>query len=339
MAENVIDQIVAGLRSTIPATYPQRGELRNVRVVGHTPKTDHYIYDIVADFADGSERIAAKVYRPAKCGGAGAVKLARTESANLARIYELFRKRNLSGVPRPVGDFSDFGAVVAEKFIGLPLQSIIMKAALLPGYADHGVLVTAARKTGEWLRNFHRVTADGSEPFDADALLQQLGRLCANCKGEGLDESSIKMILEGARASLARSKKALPASAVLCDFNPLNVIIGEQGVGLADYARMEPRGTSLTDIAVFLACVEALEKYPFCNREITASVQHEFTNAYGVAPNEQGILRVLKMKALLSMFARGRTVKESALRKKVMWATVMKKFIHQSAARSLAPAA
>jgi hypothetical protein len=39
------------------------------------------------------------------------------------------------------------------------------------------------------------------------------------------------------------------------------------------------------------------------------------------------------------MFAQGRAVKESALRKKVMWATVMKKFIHQSAARSLAPAA
>jgi hypothetical protein len=32
-------------------------------------------------------------------------------------------------------------------------------------------------------------------------------------------------------------------------------------------------------------------------------------------------------------------VKESAVRKKVMWATVMKKFIQQAAQRSLAPAA
>jgi hypothetical protein len=242
-------------------------------------------------------------------------------------------------VPRPIGDFSSLGAVVAEKFTGLPLQSIIMKAALLPGYADRGVLAVAARKAGEWLRNFHKVTADSTEPFDADGLLEELTRLCANCKGEGLDDSSVRMILEGARTTLARSKKVLPASAVLCDFTPLNIIVGEKGVGLSDFARMEQRGASLKDVAMFLACVEALEKYPFCNRDITTEVQEEFAAAYGVSPAEQAILRVLKMKTLLAMFAQGRTVKESALRKKVMWATVMKKFIHQSAARALAPAA
>ncbi|HZU23009.1 MAG TPA: hypothetical protein VE998_09280 [Terriglobales bacterium] len=339
MAENVIDQIVAGLRTVVPGAYPDRGELRNVRVVGHTPKSDHYIYDVVVDFAQGSERIAAKVYRASKCGSAAAVKMARTESANLNRVYELFSKRNLSGVPRPLGDFTALGAVVAEKFSGLPLQSIIMKAALLPGYADRGVLSVAARKAGEWLRNFHKVTADSTEPFDGDGLLGELAKLCASCKGEGLDDSSIKMILEGARTTLTRSKKVLPASAVLCDFTPLNVIVGEKGVGLSDYARMEERGASLKDVAAFLACVEALEKYPFCNREITAAVQQEFIEAYGISPAEQAILRVLKMKTLLAMFAQGRSVKESAVRKKVMWATVMKKFIHQSAARSLAPAA
>ena len=72
MAENVMDQIVATLRQDGVKYYPQRGELRNVRVVGHTPKTDHYIYDIVIDFADGSERVAAKVYRAGKCGPLGA---------------------------------------------------------------------------------------------------------------------------------------------------------------------------------------------------------------------------------------------------------------------------
>ena len=69
MAENVIDQIVNGLRGLVPGVYPERGELRNVRVVGHTPKTDNYTYDLVADFANGSERIAAKVYRSSKAGG------------------------------------------------------------------------------------------------------------------------------------------------------------------------------------------------------------------------------------------------------------------------------
>jgi hypothetical protein len=45
------------------------------------------------------------------------------------------------------------------------------------------------------------------------------------------------------------------------------------------------------------------------------------------------------MKVLLSMFAAGRTVKESAARKKVMWANVMKKFIQTAADRSLPKAA
>jgi len=85
--------------------------------------------------------------------------------------------------------------------------------------------------------------------------------------------------------------------------------------------------------------VEALEKYPFCNRAITSQVQGEFLDAYGISPAEMGVLRVMKMRALLSMFAQGRRGKESALRKKVMWATVMKRFIQQAAERSLAPAA
>ncbi|MBV8205831.1 MAG: hypothetical protein JO041_03485 [Acidobacteria bacterium] len=353
MAENIIDQIVAGLRSVAVEAYPERGDLRNIRVVGHTPKTDHYIYEMVADFSQGGERIAAKIYRGTKCGTAGAVKMARTEWANLNRVYELFRKRNLAGVPRPLGDFRELGAVVAEKLNGLPLQSIIMKAALLPGFTERyasaaedgepasgrGVLSIAARKSGEWLRNFHKVTADSSVPFEPDSLLAELERLCASCKGEGLEESSIRIILEGARNALARSKKTLPASAVLSEFTPLNIVVGEQGVAISDYARMQARGASIDDVAMFLASVEALEKYPFCNREITSRVQQEFTYAYGVPPAEQPILRVLKIRALLSMFAQGRNIKESAMRKKVMWATVMKRFIHQSAARSLAPAA
>lgn len=339
MAENVMDHIVAELKGSGARFYPERSELRNVRVVGHTPKTDHYIYDIVVDFADGSERVAAKVYRGNKCGVLGARGMAKQEAGNLERIYDTFQKRNLSGVPRPIGDFTELGAVVAEKFTGLPLQSIIMKAALLPGYADRGMLKIAARKTGEWLKGFHRATSEMPEPFDPSTLLRDLERLCESCKGEGLDDAAIRTILSGTRSILARSKKTLPSSAVLNDFTPLNVIFGEQGIGISDYAKMSMRGTSFNDVAMFLASVEALEKYPFCNRLITTQVQDEFLDSYGANQTEQAVLRVLKMKALLSMFALGRGVKESAVRKKVMWATVMKRFIQQAAQRSMSPAA
>ena len=147
-------------------------------------------------------------------------------------------------------------------------------------------------------------------PFNREELLQELEKLCVNCKGEGLDDPAVSTILSGAASILARNRKNLHCSAVLNDFTPLNVIVGEQGVGICDYARMSRRGTSLYDVAQFLAAVEALEKYPFCNRTITARVQEEFLQAYGANSSEQAILRVLKMRALLGMFAQGRSVKE-----------------------------
>ncbi len=334
-----MEQILAELKQSGPSLYPGRGELRNVRVVGHTPKPDHYIYDVVMDFAEGSARVAAKVYRATKCGSAGARNLASKESENLRHVYGIFQKKKLKGVPRPIGDFSELGAVVAEKLNGLPLQSIIMKAALLPGYADHATLGHAARKTGTWLRSFHRATAGAPVRFEPEMLLGDLEKVCESCRGEGLDNHAIRTILSGAQAILARSKKTVATSAVLNDFTPLNVVVCEDGMGISEYAKMALNGVSFHDLAIFLAAVEALEKYPFCNRAITACLQQEFLEAYGVSQQDQNLLRVLKMKALLGMFAQGRTVKDNAVRKKVMWATVMKRFIQQAAQRSMAPAA
>jgi len=339
MSENVMDHIVAELRGSALQLFAGHTELKNVRVVGHTPKPDHYTYDIVVDFTDASERVSAKVYRASKCGPAGAKQLAKTEFGNLSYVHKIFEKKELSGVPRPLGDFTDVGAVVTAKFSGLPLQSIIMKAALLPGYADHDVLKLSARKAGEWLRSFHKATADMPVAFDSASLLAELAAACERCRAEGLEDASIRTILSGAKSALSRVKKALPHSAVLNDFTPLNVIVNEHGVGVCDYAKMSKRGVSFTDAAQFLACVEALEKYPFCNRQITGEVQQEFLVAYNVSPNEEAVLRVLKMKALLGMFASGRGMKDSAVRKKVMWATVMKRFIQNAAQRSMAPAA
>src|SRR5579864_841613 len=338
MAETVLDQILVELRHAAAQRYPQRGELKNLRVVGHTPKSDHFIYDVCADFAEGSEKLAVKMYRASKCGG-NAKAVARAENSNLQYIQQTLQRKKLDGVPQPLGDFSEHGAVVTDKVSGLPLQSIIMKAALLPGFADNGSIALVARRAGEWLKAFHKTTSDMPEPFDSNAILSSLEKLCESCRHEGLDETSIKVILGGARNVLGRARKSLPSSAVLNEFTPLNVIVTDDGVGFCDFARMKRRGASLEDVAAFLASVEALEKYPFCNRNITSQIQENFLDTYGISQSDASVLRVLKMKALLGMFAQGRTVKESAVRKKVMWANVMKKFIYQAAQRSLAPAA
>ena len=339
MAEHVLDQIVADLRERATTLYPNRGELRNIRVVGHTPKSDHFIYDLVADFANGAERMAVKVYRSGKAAPHLARNQANAEYNNLERVHTAFAQHELPGVPRPLGNFSALGAVVSEKIQGVPLQSMMMKAALLPGYDDNTSLRDAAARAGEWLRNFHRLTAGPTQVFDGQQLLSELESLCLNCRGEGLDNEAIQMILTGAQNSLAKTRKSIQSSAVLKDFTPLSIVVTENGVGVCDYGKMSDEGISFNDAATFLASVEALEKYPFCNREITGRVQESFIQAYGASRADEALLRVLKMRALLSMFAQGRGVKESAVRKKVMWATVMKRFIQQAASRSLAPAA
>jgi hypothetical protein len=337
MSDNAMEQIVSTLRHCGASWYPERGEMRNVRIVGHTPKTDHYIYDAVMEFAEGGERLAIKVFRANRCGAQGVRSLAAQELRHLQSVYALVETKKLAGIPRPLGDFAELGAIVSQKLGGIPLQSIIMKAALLPGYADCGTLQYGAKRTGEWLRKFHRATADMPEPFDAAGFLADLEKLCAGCKKEGLDDLSIKNILGGAKTILARARKTLPSSAVLNNFTPLNVVITEDGVGFCDFAKTSKRGSSFQDLALFLASVEALEKYPFCDRSITSEVQSSFLESYGVSAADQRLLRVLKMKTLLSMLVQGRTIRESAARKKVMWANVMKRFIQRAAERALAP--
>jgi hypothetical protein len=177
MAETVLEQILDDLRSKAVTHYPQRGDFKNLRVVGHTPKNDHFIYDVCIDFAEGSERVAIKIYRPGKSGNAKPV--ARQENANLQYVNQtLTAKRKLEGIPRVLGDYSDLCAVVTDKVAGLPVQSIIMKAALLPGFADNGSIALVALRAGEWLRAFHKATADAPEPFDGVALIASMEKLC-----------------------------------------------------------------------------------------------------------------------------------------------------------------
>ncbi len=335
MADTVLDQIVDDLRSSGSIYFPGQPEVNTVRVVGHTPKPDHFIYEIVVDFAQGSERVNAKIYR----GKNGPQELAKNETQNLHYAHQAAEKRKLEGVPRPIGDFAELGAVVSTKVNGLPLQSILMKSALLPGSGNHELLKLAARQAGDWLQQFHKATAEMATPLDGNALLAEMEKLCARAQKDGLPQDSTDAILSNARNTLGKLKKPVRSSAVLHEFIPLNILVAGQGVGFCEFASLNESGYALQDVAKFLAAVEALEKYPFCNRGLTVLVQDAFVEGYGLTAQEQALVATLKMKVLLQMFAQGRTGKESAQRKKVMWANVMKRFLQQAAERSVAPAA
>jgi hypothetical protein len=338
MLDKVLDQIVASLRSSGAKYFPGQSEVRAVRVVGHTPKPDYYAYEIVLDFERNSERVNAKIYRLGKSVLRGP-QLAGNEADNLHFAHRAASTSRLGGVPDPIGDFRELGAVVSTKVNGLPLQSVVMKTALLPDSGNHGLLQMSASQAGDWLRQFHKATSVTPTVLDASGLLADIEKLCIKARKDGLSSDSIDAILNSANATLRRHTKPARSSAVLNDFVPLNILIAQSGVGFSDFANLERQGNSLHDVATFLAAVEALEKYPFCDRKITGPVQEAFMHGYGVSEEEQQLLMVLKMRVLLQMFAQGRAVKENAVRKKVMWANVMKRFIQQAAERSMAPAA
>lgn len=335
MADSSLDQIVNDLRSCGSKYFPQHSEVRMARVVGHTPKSDHYTYEIVLDFAGTSERVNAKIYR-GKNGSRSPQDSALREAEKLQFAHDTAQRRGLSGVPRPVGDFAAMGAVVSTKINGLPLQSIIMKTALLPGDGNHQFLETAAQQAGGWLQRFHRASTAMSTPLDCTGILGEMEKLCVRAQKDGLPLESTEAILSKAKSTLGRQKRPLRSSALLHDFIPLNILVAQEGIGFCEFAGLSEQGLSLLDVAKFLAAVEALEKYPFCNRHITSRVQDAFLEAYGVTAQEAPLLDTLKMKVLLQMFAQGRVIKESAERKKVMWANVMKRFLQHAAERSAA---
>src|SRR5215467_14417966 len=120
MADTILEQILADLRNDAAKHYPQHGELKNVRIVGHTPKSDHFIYDASVEFGEATERVAIKVYRSGKCGG-NAKAVARQENSNLEYVNQtVVGRKKLEGVPRLLGDYSEAGAVVTDKIAGLP---------------------------------------------------------------------------------------------------------------------------------------------------------------------------------------------------------------------------
>jgi hypothetical protein len=333
MGDAALDRILDHLRNSGTAYFPQHGEVKSARVVSHTPKSDYYIYEIAIDFSDGSERVNAKVYR------GKAVSQAAGETENLQFAHESAEHRKLEGIPRPVGDFAEVGGVVSTRVYGLPLQSIIMKVALLPNSGSGDVLEMSARRAGEWLQHFHKATAGMPTPLDGAAFLAEMEMLCTHAQKDGLPAESTSAILERAGNIFSKQRRPLRSSAVLGDFVPLNVLVTESGIGFCEFGGLSRQGASLLDVAGFLAAVEVLEKYPFCKRKMTALVQDAFVEGYGVTAQEQSLLDTLKMKILLQMFVQGRTVKETAERKKVMWTNVMKRFLQRAAERSSAQVA
>ena len=164
MPDNVMEQIAGEIRSAERAVVSgARRSSRGTHCGTHTQDRSLHLRS-----CGGFYEQHASVCRRSSTGRASTGKRAhaiwrRQKTPICAPSGALPRQRISPAYRRPMGDFSAMGAVVSEKLVGIPLQSIIMKAALLPGYAGLGLLQNAATASGVWLRTFQRITAQSAE--------------------------------------------------------------------------------------------------------------------------------------------------------------------------------
>ena len=214
-----------------------------MRVVGHTPKPDHYTYEIVLDFTDGSERVNAKLYR-GKSGSRAHQDQAKQEAQNLHFAHQTATKRKLNGVPRP-------GRRLRRTGRGREHQS------KWPAVAEHhheggaaagrrqpcALLESSAKQAGEWLQQFHKATAGMPTAMDADAIMAEFEKLCAKARKDGLPEDSTDAIMANAKSVLSRHKRPLRTSAVLAGLRAAERADRRRWSGLLRVRQPESAGT------------------------------------------------------------------------------------------------
>ena len=169
MADRVVERIVESLGSLLPSIFPtiQRSERCVWWVARPSPITT-----LTKSRLSSATAVSApmrKCIGPANVGAKRRRSWQKCEAQNLEFVFHAAKKSGLEGAPRPLGDFTGLGALVSTKVDGLPLQSIILKTALLPdlgGGDTKGLLELAARRAGQWLQQFHAATAQKPASLD-----------------------------------------------------------------------------------------------------------------------------------------------------------------------------
>lgn len=207
----------------------------------------------------------------------------RREFEALTTVYATLRRENGLQAARPVACYPDLETLVTERIPGMTLRHILhRRAAWWTGKDGVQRLERIASEIGHWLRVFqagesHDTTVSVTEL--RQYLDDRLGRLVAR-RWLGITERERIALLDyfDARASRLTTADLVQARSH-GDFNPENIIINGEKVGVVDFSMIQP-APRLLDVTHLYMGLDVLRRRPWYRPAALASAMAALLEGY-----------------------------------------------------------
>jgi hypothetical protein len=221
----------------------------------------------------------------------------------LERLWQQFGEAADIGVVRPLNFYPEFSTLATVAAPGMRLRRLLKSSLSRSGTSNSGYgevqqyLVLA----GQWLRQFHNLTAEPEQPIDSDALLEYCeDRLVALQHGTrpSLPPHIARQILSRLERIAVDSG---PVQMAGChgDFMSHNIMVHEGQMRVLDFTMYE-EGPVIYDPCSLWSELEIMKHEARANKDHLAFLQHTFLKAYGpqVSP-DQPLFKAIHVRHLL----------------------------------------
>jgi len=241
--------------------------------------------------------IAVKIFHERTSG----VETAALQYRSLASLWPRFRGGGNSniGLPQPLDYFSDLPALVMERVRGSSLQALFSKMNILP--SQRRQLTSACARTGQWLRELHRVTSVGQGRLVVEEKLAHASANLARLETMGFSpelcrRSADFLKRQADQLSIAESHLAL----VHGDFTVDNVMVDGDRIVALDLTGRDHNAIE-HDLATFLNSLRLLRLTMPVSRALLSRCSHSFLAGYfGVNHSPSPALNFLRVAGLIS---------------------------------------
>jgi aminoglycoside phosphotransferase (APT) family kinase protein len=207
-------------------------------------------------------------------------------------------------IPRPVALLSDAGAAVFEAVRGKPMTQLLRQEAnCFTGVLCSRRTSRLARQAGEWLRNFHEMTARPPVKHNAERYFLKLSYWLRKGEATGLAAKTVANVWEAANKARGNMEGELTHQAdVHGDFIPQNILAAGKHVAVIDFeCRKQPEDVH-EDLGFFVAYLRVLAGSRAYSRRALKRMEESFLEGYGDLAGNR-LLSLYVLKAMTTMFA------------------------------------
>jgi tRNA A-37 threonylcarbamoyl transferase component Bud32 len=209
----------------------------------------------------------------------------------LTRVYATLRRQEGLQAARPIACYPDLETLVIERIPGTTLTQVLhRRAAWWARTNSVRRLERVAAAIGRWLRAFQAAEADAATVSVADLrqyLDDRLARL-ATRRWPGISGRQRTALLDyfDARASRLTAADLIQARSH-GDFNPENIIVNGESVGVVDFSMSQP-APRLLDVTHLYVGLDVLRRRPWYRPATLASVMTALLEGYdpGLDPSQ-----------------------------------------------------